>query len=54
MRCYVAVVAMLACVDAVVVFSREKVWKKMNDNERVLMKLIAKEICMQPTLVRCC
>ena len=35
------------------VFSREKLWTKMNDTERVLLKLIAKEICMQPTLVRC-
>jgi hypothetical protein len=33
-------------------FSREKVWSKMNDYERVLLKLIAKEICMQPTLIR--
>ena len=35
------------------VFSREKLWTKMNDTERVLLKLIAKEICMQPTLIRC-
>lgn len=33
-------------------FIREKVWSKMNDYERVLLKLIAKEICMQPTLIR--
>ena len=39
--------------DAGFVFSREKLWTKMNDTERVLLKLIAKEICMQPTLVRC-
>jgi len=32
-------------------FIREKLWTKMNDTERVLLKLIAKEICMQPTLV---
>jgi hypothetical protein len=33
-------------------FIREKVWSKMNDYERVLLKLVAKEICMQPTLIR--
>ena len=34
-------------------FSREKIWSKMNDNEKVVLKLIATEICMQPTLIRC-